>query len=73
MTAQKPGFDPATYQTARSSRPAWATTLILALVTFLVAVAGFILGTPQLGWIAALATVVCLVIAGIQALARVKR
>lgn len=61
------------YRTAKSTRPAWATTLIIAAVIFVAAVFFTIWsGLGQAG-ILYLAAIVTAAIAGIQALAAMRR
>ena len=51
-TKSDPGYDLSPYQKGASTpaRPKWATTLVIALVVFLAALAGVLLGSVGLAW-----------------------
>lgn len=63
----------AKYPTAQSPRPAWVTTLIVALVLAIAGIVLFVLGTVQGAALVGVGMLICLAIAGIQALTRVKK
>lgn len=61
-------FDPEVYRNAKSTRPAWANTLIVAGFILIIGVALTLMSGIGVGWWLFVATAVTLVIAGIQAL-----
>jgi hypothetical protein len=51
-----------------SKQPAWVTTLIVAAVIAAAGLAGFVMRTPELGWVALIAAGIAALIAAVQAL-----
>lgn len=70
MNRPNPGFDPDVYKNAKSTRPAWANALIIALVLFVVGVVLTVTSGIGTGAWVFLGTLISLVVAGILALSR---